>query len=210
LRPPRSFCVWSRTYKTTRSSRVSPSRTSGIPSLEAERYRIDDAVGNKGDVDLYTAGLVFRFGRSEPPPPPPPPPPVRTRVSFSADSLFDFGKDTVKPAGKQALDNFAAELKSARFEVIKVTGYSDRIGSHEYNMRLSTRRAEAVKSYLVETQGIPADKVTAQGADGSDPVTKPDECPGEKRTPKLIACLQPDRRVDVEVVASRLEAAPAN
>ena len=77
-------------------------------------------------------------------------------------------------------------------------------------MKLSTRRAEAVKSYLVETRGIPADKVQAQGADGSDPVTKPDECPGEARTPKLIACLQPDRRVDVEVVGSRLEAAPAN
>ena len=77
-------------------------------------------------------------------------------------------------------------------------------------MKLSTRRAEAVKSYLVESLGIPADKVTAQGADGSDPVTKPDECPGEKRTPKLIACLQPDRRVEVEVVGSRQEAAPTN
>jgi OmpA-OmpF porin, OOP family len=221
---------WAANYKFGFGAEYDFTRFIGM-RLEAERYRIDDAVGNKGDVDLYTAGLVFRFGRSEPlpppppspapvvasvaepappPPPPPPPPPVRTRVSFSADSLYDFGKDTVKPAGKQALDNFAAELKSARFEVITVTGYSDRIGSHEYNMRLSTRRAEAVKSYLVETQGIPADKVTAQGADGSDPVTKPDECPGEKRTPKLIACLQPDRRVDVEVVASRLEAAPAN
>ena len=223
---------WAANYKFGFGAEYDFTRFIGV-RLEAERYRIDDAVGNKGDVDLYTAGLVFRFGRSEPPPPPPapvvasvaepappppspppppppPPPPVPTRVSFSADSLFDFGKDTVKPAGKQALDNFAAELKGARFEVITVTGYSDRIGSHEYNMRLSTRRAEAVKSYLVETHGIPAGKVTAQGADGSDPVTKPDECPGEKRTPRLIACLQPDRRVDVEVVASRLEAAPAN
>ena len=91
---------------------------------------------------------------------------------------------------------------------ITVTGYTDRIGSHEYNLKLSARRAETVKSYLVEIAGIPADKVTAQGADGSDPVTKPDECPGQKRTPQLIACLQPDRRVDVEVVGSRLQAAP--
>jgi OmpA-OmpF porin, OOP family len=198
--------------------------------IEAERYRINDAVGNKGDVDLYSAGIVFRFGRTEPPPPPPPPapapvveaappppppppppaPPVRKRVSFSADSLFDFAKDTVKPAGKQALDVFAAELKGAQFDVIKVTGYTDRIGSHEYNMNLSARRAESVTSYLIETAGIPADKITAEGADGSDPVTKPDECPGAKRTPKLIACLQPDRRVDVEVVGSRLQAAPKN
>jgi OOP family OmpA-OmpF porin len=61
---------------------------------------------------------------------------------------------------------------------------------------------------LVEAAGIPASKVTAVGADGSDPTTKPEDCPGEKRTAKLIACLQPDRRVDVEVVGSRLQAAP--
>jgi len=145
-----------------------------------------------------------------PPPPPPPAPPIRTRVSFSADSLFDFAKATVRPAGKQALDDFAAQLKGAQFEVITVTGYTDRIGSHAYNIDLSTRRAEAVKSYLVETAGIRADKITARGADGDAPVTKPDECRGQQRTPKLIACLQPDRRVDVEVVGSRLQATPNN
>jgi OOP family OmpA-OmpF porin len=90
--------------------------------LEGERYRVDDAVGNKGDVDLYSAGLVFKFGRTEAAPPPPPPP-VRKRISFSADSLFDFAKDTVKPAGKQALDVLAAELRGAQFDVITVTGY---------------------------------------------------------------------------------------
>ena len=198
--------------------------------VEAERYRIDDAVGNKGDIDLFSVGLVFRFGRTEPPPPvvasapvaapvvapappPPPPPPApprRIKVSFSADSLFDFGKDTVRPAGKEALDAFAAQLKGAQFDVITVTGYTDRIGSHAYNMNLSARRAEAVKSYLVEIAGIPADKITARGADGSEPVTKPDECIGQQRTPKLIACLQPDRRVDVEVVGTQLQAAPTN
>ena len=223
---------WAANYKFGFGAEYDFTRFIGM-RIEAERYRVDDAVGNKGDVDLYSAGLVFKFGRTETPPPapapivapvaepspppppppappPPPPPPIRQRVSFSADSLFDFAKETVKPAGKQALDDFAAKLKGTRFEVITVTGYSDRIGSHEYNMRLSTRRAEAVKSYLVETLGIPADKVTAQGADGSDPVTKPDECPGSKRTPQLIACLQPDRRVDVEVAGSQLQAAPAN
>jgi OOP family OmpA-OmpF porin len=217
---------WAANYKFGVGGQYNFTRFIGM-RIEAERYRIDDAVGNKGDIDLFSAGVVFRFGRTQapaPPPPPPPPPvvaavaepapppppapPVRRRVSFSADSLFDFGKDTVKPAGKQALDKFAAELKGAEFGVITVTGYTDRIGSQEYNMRLSTRRAESVKSYLVDAAGIPADKVTAQGADGSAPVTKPDECPGRQRTPKLIACLQPDRRVDVEVEASRLEAPP--
>ena len=200
--------------------------------LEAERYRVNDAVGNKGDVDLFSTGLVYRFGRTSPPPapraaapepvaapvavepaplpqPPAPPQLVRRKVSFSADSLFDFGKDTVRPAGNRALDAFAAELKGTQYEVITVNGYSDRIGSHEYNMRLSTRRAEAVRAYLVDTTGLPAGKVVARGLDGSDPVTKPDECQGQKRTAKLIACLQPDRRVDIEVDATRLQAEPS-
>jgi len=197
--------------------------------LEAERYRIDDALGNKGDVDVFSAGLILKFGRREepvlippevvsppppvavvaPPPPPPPPPPVRKRVSFSADSLFDFGKDTVRPEGKVALREFASQLQGDRFRVINVTGHTDRIGSHEYNLALSTRRAESVKAYLVET-GIPADKVIARGVDGEDPVTKPDDCPGRARTPALIACLQPDRRVDVEVTAIETDTAPSN
>jgi OOP family OmpA-OmpF porin len=216
-------------YKFGAGAEYDFTRAVGI-RIEAERYRIDDAVGNKGDIDLYSVGLVYKFDRAPPPPPvvtreltaapvaapppppppPPPAPPIPTRVSFSADSLFDFAKDTVRPAGKQALDDFAAQLKGAQFEVIRVTGYTDRIGSRAYNIDLSTRRAEAVKSYLVGSAGIPADKITARGADGEAPVTKPDECRGTQRTPKLIACLQPDRRVDVEVVGSRLQAAPNN
>jgi OOP family OmpA-OmpF porin len=97
-----------------------------------------------------------------PPPPPPPLPPVRKRLSFSADSLFDFGKDTVRPEGKNKLREFASQLQGDRFRIITVTGHTDRIGSHEYNLSLSTRRAESVKAYLVET-GIPADKVVARG-----------------------------------------------
>ena len=198
--------------------------------LEAERYRINDAVGNKGDVDLVSLGLVYRFGGKTPEPAPramapepvaaapapepvvvaapPPPPPVATppapkKVTFSADSLFVFGKADVAPAGKQKLDQLAADLRAVDFDVIKVTGHTDRIGSHKYNMDLSTRRAEAVKNYLVESAGIPAGKITAIGTDGSDPVTKPGECKGVKASKKLIACLQPDRRVEVEVSGTR-------
>jgi len=195
--------------------------------LEAERYRIDDAVGNKGDIDLVSVGLVYRFGGKTPEPapraetvaaapvaepvvaaPPPPPPPVvmpraPSKVTFSADSLFAFGKADVSPAGKQELDRFAAELRGVDFDVITVTGHTDRIGSHKYNMDLSTRRAEAVRNYLVESAGIPAGKITAIGTDGSDPVTKPGECKGVKATKKLIACLQPDRRVEVEVSGTK-------
>ena len=194
--------------------------------LEAERYRIDDAVGNKGDINLISAGLLYRFGRHAPvavppaPPPPfaaapaieappvqrelpPPPRPSPKRVSFSADSLFDFGKATVKPAGKQSLDQLAKDLKGTQFETITVLGYSDRIGNPAYNQKLSTRRAEAVRDYLVDALGIPSSKTQVKGMDGSDPVTKPNECPGQTRSPKLIACLQPDRRVEVEVSGTK-------
>ena len=197
---------------------------------EAERYRIDDAVGNKGDIDLISVGLVYKFGGKTPAraaapervaaappqpevvtPPPQPvvvtPPPAPKKVTFSADSsadsLFDFGKSTVKPSGKQAIDKFTADLKGAEYDVITVTGHTDRIGSHASNMKLSTRRAEAVKAYLVESAGIPADKITAKGVDGAEPVTKPGQCKGKKATKKLIACLQPDRRVEVEVKAMK-------
>jgi OOP family OmpA-OmpF porin len=194
---------------------------------EVERYRINDAVGNKGDIDLVSVGLLYRFGEKSPtpvpraaapeivavapapepvaviPPPPPPPPRVPTKVVFSADSLFDFDKESVKPAGKEALDKFAADLRGTNFDVISVTGHTDRIGSNAYNMKLSTRRAEAVKTYLVEPAGIPAGKIVAKGTSGSDPVTKPGECKGDKATTKLIACLQPDRRVEVEVSGTK-------
>ena len=199
---------------------------------KVERYRINDAVGNKGDIDLVSLGLVYRFGARKPvyiaravepapvaplprvvaPEPvvvPPPAPPVAVRppppmkVTFSADALFDFDKSTIKPAGKQALDKFAADLTGVRIDVIAVTGHTDRIGSRAYNQALSTRRAEAVKSYLVQPGGIAAGAITARGADESQPVTKPGECKGEKASKSLIACLQPDRRVEVEVTGTK-------
>lgn len=193
---------------------------------ELERYRINDAVGNKGHVDMLSVGLVYKFGgkTQSPPPvaprtavtepvviaaapvvvtPPPPPapvtPPPPVKVSFSADSLFDFDKSAVKPAGKQALDKFAADLKNTQYDAVKVTGHTDRLGSPAYNQKLSSRRADAVSAYLVESAGVASNKIAAQGVSGANPVTKPGDCKGNKPTAKLIACLQPDRRVEVEV-----------
>ena len=125
------------------------------------------------------------------------------KVSLSADSLFGFDKSIVNAEGKLALDKLAADLRGAQYESVHVTGHTDRIGSKAYNLELSSRRAEAVSSYLVQSAGIPAGKVTAHGVNGADPVTKPGDCKGNKVTPALIACLQPDRRVEVEVSATR-------
>jgi OOP family OmpA-OmpF porin len=179
--------------------------------VEAERYRIDDSLDAKGDVDLFSVGVLYRFGQQQTahvaqaaPAEPvaaatPLPPPVK--VAFSADSLFDFNKFDVKPAGKKSLDALAADLKSANFDIITVVGHTDRIGSHEDNQILSQRRAEAVKAYLVQSAGIPADKIVARGMGDSEPLTKSGECTGEKATQKLITCLQPDRRGEIEVIA---------
>lgn len=182
--------------------------------------------GQKLNNDNFTVGVNYYFDtpyvapavmkeevRAVPAPAPAPQPvavtpqPVQRKAVFAADSsvdsLFDFGKSDVKPSGKAAIDKFTADLKGADFEVIRVTGHTDRIGSHAYNMKLSQHRAEAVKAYMVESAGIPADKIEATGVDGSNPVTKSGECKGNKKTKKLIACLAPDRRVEVEVAATR-------
>jgi OmpA-OmpF porin, OOP family len=196
---------------------------------EAERYGLKDAVGNHGHMDLFSVGLIYRFGahpqtrvvaqapvaqapapivQAPPPPPPPPPvaapaPPAPMRVSLSADSLFDFDRSTLKPQGQQALDKLIGDLRGMQYDTIRVTGHTDRLGRHDYNLKLSTRRAEAVSAYLVRSGGISAGKITATGVDGADPVTKADDCKGNKPTRALIACLQPDRRVDVEVTGTR-------
>lgn len=148
--------------------------------------------------------------KPEPPPPPPPPPPAPKlapeKVTFSADVLFDFDKATLKPAGKEALDQFAGKLQGVNFEVVVAVGHTDRIGSEAYNKKLSVRRAEAVKEYLVKEKGIPANKVYTDGKGEADPVTKPGDCtmkPESGRNKKLVDCLQPDRRVDVEVAGTR-------
>jgi len=122
-----------------------------------------------------------------------------TKVSFAADSLFDFDQSTVKASGREALDRFAVDLKGLRYDRIRITGHSDRIGSSAYNLALSKRRAEAVSLYLIQTAGVSADRIDINGVGESQPVTHSEDCKGQRANPALIACLQPDRRVDVEV-----------
>jgi len=198
---------------------------------EAERYRIDDAAGRRGNVNLVSLSLVFPFGRAPaptprmamplnyvepapalvavqaplPPPAPPPPPaaPVPRRVSFSAESLFGFDQSNVRPEGRSALDAFAKELDGTAFGVVTVEGHTDRLGATVYNQTLSQQRADAVKDYLVNSQGLDATKVAAVGKGEAMPVTKPEDCSGNQAGPQLIACLQPDRRVEIEVAGTR-------
>lgn len=136
-----------------------------------------------------------------PPAPVAPPPPVISsqKVTYQADALFDFDKAVLKPAGKEKLDDLASKIGALNLEVVVATGYTDRIGSDAYNNRLSLRRAQAVKAYLV-SKGIEANRIYTEGKGKRDPVTG-GKCT-QKNRKQLIACLAPDRRVEVEVVGT--------
>jgi OmpA-OmpF porin, OOP family len=129
--------------------------------------------------------------------------PERRRVSYSAESMFGFDKSAVQPEGRAALDSFSNELKGTRFEQVTVEGHTDRLGSSAYNQKLSMERAEAVKAYLVTSGGVDGAKINAVGKGKSQPMTKAADCKGNKASPKLRACLQPDRRVEIEVTGTK-------
>ena len=143
-----------------------------------------------------------------PPPPapaakpaPPPPKPVTQKVTFAAETLFDFDKAVLRPEGKQRLDDLVAKMKGVALEVIIAIGHTDPIGTAQYNQKLSVRRAEAVKAYLV-SKGIEPNRIYTEGKGPSQPVKKCSR--GDFKTwADYVACNQPNRRVEVEVVGTR-------
>jgi len=134
--------------------------------------------------------------------PPLAPRPVAEKLTLDADTLFDFDKATLRPAGRDALDNFVGKLRDISPETIMAIGHADRIGTDRYNQRLSEQRAASVKAYMV-SKGVAADRVYAEGKGETQPVAKAEDCAGPKSA-KVIACLQPDRRVDIEVIGTRI------
>jgi OOP family OmpA-OmpF porin len=148
-----------------------------------------------------------KMAATTPPPAPvsapaPAPVSVPSKMHFSADELFDFDKAVIKHSpSRDQLEEFAARVKILNFNSISVTGYTDRIGSAEYNKRLSLRRANAVKNHLV-SHGVDGSKIKVEGRGESDSITG-DRCKGNKANKALISCLQPDRRVLVEVDGTR-------
>jgi outer membrane protein OmpA-like peptidoglycan-associated protein len=122
------------------------------------------------------------------------------KVTFSADALFDFDKAVLKQKGKQSLDSLMAKLDNVKYDVIVAVGYTDRIGTEDYNKKLSVKRAEAVKSYLVSAHSIDPSNVFVDGKGEANPVTGT-TCKGKGKS--LISCLQPDRRVEIEIAGVR-------
>ncbi len=135
------------------------------------------------------------------PAPAPAPKPAAQKVTLAADALFDFDKADLRPEGKAKLDKLVGDIKGIKLEVIIAVGHTDRIGSEAYNQKLSERRSESVKAYLV-SKGVEANRIYAEGKGKKQPVTKPDQCNGPK-SKKVIECLQPDRRVEIEVIGTK-------
>ena len=180
---------------------------------EVERYRLNDAVGNRGDADLYSVSLVYKLGRPASATPAyqpapevapvvampapvieakPAPAPVSEKVSFASEALFDFDQSTLKPQGKAALDQLLSQLTGMDLEVIVTVGHTDAVGSDAYNQKLSQRRAEAVKAYLV-AQGVETSRVYTEGKGETQPVADNTTAAGRAK----------NRRVTVEVVGTR-------
>ncbi|EMH4030110.1 outer membrane protein A [Klebsiella oxytoca] len=163
-------------------------------------------VGARPDNTMLSLGVSYRFGQDDvvaPVAPAPAPAPVveTKRFTLKSDVLFNFNKATLKPQGQQALDQLYTQLSSMdpKDGSVVVLGYTDAVGSAQYNQKLSEKRAQSVVDYLV-SKGIPSDKISARGMGKADPVTG-NTCgyKAGRATKAQIDCLAPDRRVEIEV-----------
>ncbi|MDQ0573228.1 OOP family OmpA-OmpF porin [Variovorax paradoxus] len=136
-----------------------------------------------------------------PAPVPVPPAPTTRRVNLSTDALFKFDRSSAAdmlPQGRGELDALARALQSQEMQVqsLTITGHTDRLGDEAYNDRLALRRANTVRDYL-KSAGVRA-PMEVQSRGEREPVTR--DCQGTVRAPRLVACLQPDRRVVVDIL----------
>jgi OmpA-OmpF porin, OOP family len=139
-----------------------------------------------------------------PPPPPPPvkpapakpapakPKPVAEKVTLAADVLFDFDKSVLKNEGKAKLDDLATKVNAINLEVVIAIGHTDSIGSDAYNQKLSVRRAESVKAYLV-SKGVEPNRIYTEGKGEKQPVASNTTKDGRAK----------NRRVEIEVIGTR-------
>ena len=117
---------------------------------------------------------------------------VATKVTYAADAFFDFDKSVLKPEGKAKLDDLVGKIKDINLEVIIAVGHTDSVGSDSYNQKLSVRRSESVKAYLV-SKGIEKNRVYTEGKGEKQPVADNKTAEGRAK----------NRRVEIEVVGTR-------
>ena len=154
-------------------------------------------------------------GAAKPPPPPPPPPPpaaappappappppapapaapVSEKVTYAADAFFDFDKSALKPEGKAKLDDLVSKMAGMNLEVIIAVGHTDNIGTEAYNQKLSERRANTVKEYLV-SKGVEKNRIYTEGKGLKDPIASNKTAEGRAK----------NRRVEIEMVGTRMK-----
>lgn len=125
------------------------------------------------------------------------------RSWLAAEVLFAFERAEVGAQGRKVLDNFAQKLLALEPESVAITAHADRIGASAHNERLSIRRAESIRAFLVE-KGVPEKLVRVEGRGAREPLSECDAMGPESRAnAPLIACLQPDRRVEIAVTGRR-------
>ncbi|WP_310627734.1 outer membrane protein OmpA [Limnohabitans sp.] len=115
-----------------------------------------------------------------------------SKVTYAADAFFDFDKSVLKPAGKAKLDDLVSKVKGINLEVIIAVGHTDSIGTDAYNQKLSVRRAESVKAYLI-SKGIEKNRIYTEGKGEKQPVASNKTKEGRAK----------NRRVEIEVVGTR-------
>ena len=120
------------------------------------------------------------------------PPPAATKITYAADAFFDFDKSVIKPEGKAKLDDLIGKIQGINLEVIIAVGHTDSVGSDTYNQKLSVRRSESVKAYLV-SKGIEKNRVYTEGKGEKQPVADNKTAEGRAK----------NRRVEIEVVGTR-------
>jgi len=127
-----------------------------------------------------------------PPPPPAPPAPISEKVTYAADAFFDVDKAVLKPDAKAKLDDLASKIGGMNLEVVIAVGHTDSDGSDAYNQKLSVRRSEAVKAYLV-SKGIEQNRIYTEGKGEKQPVADNKTKEGKAK----------NRRTEIEVVGTR-------
>jgi OmpA-OmpF porin, OOP family len=204
-----------------------PAQTRGIDSAPVVGYAGDQ----RANVVRSGSGLCWRTGYWTPAmataecdpdllpkvaaaePPPKPAQPVATvpksspkpvervavKVDLGADALFETNRTTLSPEGQAKVDALIAKLGDTNLADVRVTGHADRRGSSTQNQRLSEQRAQAVKARLIE-KGVEPHIIHTEGKGSTEPITKMGECKGTKKT--LAACLQRDRRVEIEAIGT--------